>query len=613
MFNRHAGWMVVVMPSLIAPCLTILLMSPALAWAARRKRQGAALNRLAWTWDLAGVILGTLLLLGPLQAIHGFHPMAPLAVALGVGVRFRRWLVWRSPAWLRVSRAAGWMIIGLLPIYTIWGWHRATSKADLVWSGPAPAAPNLLWIVMDTVRADHMSVYGYNRSTTPQLDAWAKRGITFEMARSAAPWTLPSHVTMFTGLFPSQHGARVDRPYFDSSPTLAEHLRSAGYATGGIVANVRMCNESYGVGRGFDTYVDYPWNQEVTFKTAIMNSKLAATVISMAKRIGLPGPRAFPLYYRRPARSITKDGRAWLDDVWRRNESLAVGSTRPYFLFLNLMDAHGPYLPLRNATRPFSTGPIPQQAEAAPECGWRALQECVSAGSDERPRREQDLNAVSTRLGDLYDDCMHGMDTELGRFLGGLRDAGMLRNTWVVITSDHGEHFGEHGHFGHGSSLYNEMTHVPLILIPPLGSGGSGIDPAQELRGRRVGVPVSQRDLARTMAELLDPAASNPFPGRSLARYWGDERPERPDPVLSQLEDPRLRGESFRTENVIKLDSVIDEDHILIERINEPPLLYDLSNDPRQMRNLADLTEQRSRLDRMRSKLAKFLILPRAD
>ena len=197
------------------------------------------------------------------------------------------------------------------------GWH--------AWSQPASKAPNLLFIVLDTLRADHMSLYGYNRPTTPQLDAWSKEGITFDMARSAAPWTLPSHVTMFTGLWPTQHEARVDQPYYGASPTLAEHLRSRGYATAGVVANVRMCNQVYGVGRGFDTYIDYPWNQEVTFQSAMTSSKLGATVLSMMSRFGLPAPHHYPLYYRRPARAITKEAR----EVARSGRRAATRAARP--------------------------------------------------------------------------------------------------------------------------------------------------------------------------------------------------------------------------------------------------------------------------------------------
>jgi arylsulfatase A-like enzyme len=607
MFNRHSGWLVVVVSTLLTCLVSIVLLAPALAWAAWRKRRGGSLKWMSLTWDLAGTVLGTLLLLGPLHAIQGFHPSAPLAVAFGAGVQSRRLLVRRSAAWVRISRSLGVAVIFLLPAYVFWEWHRTTTAAFGAWSRPASRAPNLIWIVLDTLRADHTSLHGYQRATTPALEAWSKRGITFDMARSAAPWTLPSHVTMFTGLWPSEHEARVDQPYVGASPTLAEHLRSAGYATGGVVANVRMCNQVYGVGRGFDTYIDYPWNQQISFHTAMANSKLGASVMSAVKRIGLPAPRHFPLYYRRPARAITKDARQWLDAVQARNEGEELSSRHPFFLFVNLMDVHGPYLPLRNATRKFTVGPIPDKGLAVPECGWRALLRRDQAPPEERPKLELEVEAASRRLTDLYDDCLLGMDAELGRFLGNLEQAGMLENTWVVITADHGEHFGDHNQFGHGSSLYNEMTHVPLLLVPPLGSGEPGRDPAMALRGRRIGAPVSQRDLARTMAGLLDPGADNPFPGRSLERHWHDTHPGRPDAVLSQLEDPRLRGESFRTEDVIKLDSLIDEDHILIVGVNQPPQLYELFNDPRQERNLADRPDQQSRLKRMRATLESLV------
>ena len=372
MFNRHAGWLLIVVSTLMTAVLTIALMAPALAWAAWRKRRGGCLKRKSWTWGLAGTTLGTLLLLGPLQAIHGFHPMAPLAVAFGAGVQLRRLLVRRSLAWQRNCRFLGVAMILVLPVYAFCQWRQVTSSPLHAWSRPGRGTPNLIWIVLDTLRADHMSLYGYHRGTTPSLDAWARRGITFDMARSAAPWTLPSHVTMFTGLWPSQHDARVDQPYWRDSPTLAEHLRDSGYATGAVVANVRMCNQVYGVGRGFDSYVDYPWNQEVSLKTAILNSKLGASAMSMLKRFGIPAPHHFPLYFRRPARAITKDARQWLDGVWARNESAAIDSRHPFFLFVNLMDVHGPYLPLRNATRQFTTGPIPDKSLAVPECGWRA-------------------------------------------------------------------------------------------------------------------------------------------------------------------------------------------------------------------------------------------------
>ncbi len=206
-------------------------------------------------------------------------------------------------------------------------------------------------------------------------------------------------------------------------------------------------------------------------------------------------------------------------------------------------------------------------------------------------------------MSDLYDDCLLALDAELGRFLRHLRDAGYLANTWVVITADHGEHFGEHDCFGHGSSLYNEQTHVPLILIPPLGAATTGDDPAGSLRGRRIRRPVSLRDLPRTVTELLLPAAENPFPGRSLARDWRTLQPGPPEPILSQLEEPHLAGDDFASEQVSRVNSAIVDDHVLIEFNNRPPELYHLYEDRLQQRNLADLPASRQRLEMMRRTL----------
>ena len=267
------------------------------------------------------------------------------------------------------------------------------------------------------------------------------------------------------------------------------------------------------------------------------------------------------------------------------------------------MDVHGPYLPTSSAPRKFWTGPNPPKDQAVPACGWAALHERAEAAPPDRARRQEALDAVCRRLVDLYDECLSGLDADLGAFLTELQVAGNLENTWVVITGDHGEHFGEHQQFGHGSSLYNELTHVPLILIPPLGRSESGDDPHGAIRGRRIRNPVSTRNLAATVAELVDPGHDHPFPGSSLARYWTGAGLEPADPILSQLEDPSLRGEDFRTDNVIRVDSLIDEDHVLIDGKNQPLELYHLFNDPRQQYNLAGQPAERTRLERLQAAL----------
>jgi arylsulfatase A-like enzyme len=323
----------------------------------------------------------------------------------------------------------------------------------------------------------------------------------------------------------------------------------------------------------------------------------------------LPVARATPFGLQRTAREITADARAWLERICQNNPSETPGSRRPFFLFLNLMDVHGPFLPPPDGARRFWSGPIPSKALASPGSGWNALRARDAAPPEERGQRQRELVDVCRRLSDLYDECVYHLDGELGRFLRDLRSSGQLANTWVVITSDHGEHFGEHDLFCHGSSLYNEQTHVPLVVIPPLGAEGTGSDDASRLRGRRVATPVSLRDLPRTLTELLRAGADNPFPGRSLARCWSENGPFLADPILSQLEQPRLAGEDFTADREVKINSVIDENHVLIDSFGKPPELYSLE-DRKQQRNLAGDPAQRSRLERLRCTLATLRRTP---
>jgi arylsulfatase A-like enzyme len=611
MVSRHIAWMVPLTAPLVIVPLSVILVGPALALLAwRSRRRGRTSPRaVAWVWGWTATVLSTLLLIGPLLAFRALHPAALVALALGIGFRLWRWLVRPIAGWRRLAYLGAGIAILALPACLLAHWNAVARTPVPAWSPRAAGKANLLWIVLDTLSADHMCLYGYHRQTTPELAAWAKEGITFEMAFSAAPWTLPSHVTMFTGLWPFEHDARVDRAYCGPSPTLAEHLRAHGYQTAGIVANVRMCNAAYGLARGFDEYLDYPCNQEISSRAMMDNSALGSVLIKQCRRMGLPIARSTPFGLQRTAREITADGRAWLERVCQNSPSETPGSRRPFFLFLNLMDVHGPFLPPPDGARRFWTGPIPSKALASPASGWNALRARAAAPPEQRGDRQRELEDVCRRLSNLYDQCLYDLDAELGRFLRDLRASGRLANTWVVITSDHGEHFGEHDLFCHGSSLYNEQTHVPLVVIPPLGAEGTGTDDAARLRGRRVAAPVSLRDLPRTLTELLTAGADNPFPGRSLARFWSESEPALADPILSQLEQPRLAGEDFAADREVKINSVIDESHVLIDSSSKPLELYALE-DRKQQVNLADDPAHRSRLERLRRTLATLRRTP---
>lgn len=598
--SRHAWWMIPAGETVATLGLTLVLAAPALAWSTVRGRrpERSRSPRLARRWT--GMVLGTLLFLGPLLAVRRLHAAAALALAIGVGFRAGRLLVRATPQWRRLARRAGVIALGGLVAYSCWEWDRVAHSEDRALALPAPGTPNLLWIVMDTVRADHMSLYGYARPTTPELGRWAAAGITFDSAYSAAPWTLPSHVTMFTGLWPGEHGARLDRSYFGPSPTLAEHLAAHGYVTAGLAANTGMCNATYGVGRGFDYYVELLCNHEVSLRAMMFNAALGARIMRLANALGLPVPAEFPRTGRRLAPELIGHAQNWLGRARGGNQA---GARHPFFLFMNFMDAHSPYVPLAASTRRFWTDPLPPRRQSVPETGWRAQQRRDAASADRRPRLQEELDAVVRRLTDLYDDCLLGLDAELGRFLRELRAAGFLDETWVVITADHGEEFGERGIFGHGASLYSRLTHVPLILIPPLGPSGRDDDPYASIRGRRIAAPVSHRNLAATLAGLLVPGTAHPFPGRSLARHWEAGGPVMPDPILIQLEAQGFAGDDVQIDRMQNLDAVIAEGHLLIESVRKASELYNLGADPENRWNLAGQPAQQARQERLKRTL----------
>jgi len=591
--SRHASWMIPVAGASVSIAAILALTLPAVLIAKWKTNNGGRPAR--WAWEWCGAVLGTFLVLGPILAIRGLHSGAGLFLAIATGYRLRTVVAPPTARWSRAVCWGGAIATVVLPAFGAWRWDSVNRAEARAWaSAPiAPRAPNLLWIVLDTVRADHMSLHGYHRPTTPAIDAWSRRGITFDQARSAAPWTLPSHLTMLTGLWPHEHGGRVDRPYSGGAPTLAEHLAEQGYATAGFAANTGMCNACYGVGRGFDFYLDHPCNHEVGTAAALRNSAIGVRALRLARKLKVGPQDEFPFRKVLAAPEIADLGRSWLDRADARNE---VADRRPTFLFLNFMDAHGPYIPPKNRPRQFWTGPDLMTKEVNPETGWYAMGLRDAARPADRPHAQRELDAITRRLVDVYDDCIAGLDAEVGRLLDDLKASGRLENTWVLITADHGEHFGEHGQFGHGTTLYDDLTHVPLVLIPPSGDDRSP-------RGRRVAAPVSHRDLPTTMTSLLLPDSTSPFPGRSLARHWASEAPVDPDPILSQQEWQELVGPDVRSDQIKTMDAVLAEGHTLILASGRPAELYRLADDPRQERNLIDDPASQAVLDRLRRTL----------
>lgn len=310
---------------------------------------------------------------------------------------------------------------------------------------------NVILISIDTLRADHLGTYGYRRDTSPFFDGLAEQGVLFERAISQIPGTLPSHMSIFTGLYPVEHG--VYPPDSTLSPaieTLPEAFRRAGYRTGGFTAGGFM-DGRYGFARGFEAFDD--------------------TIPDTDK----------------DAEHVFGNGLKFL-------RGLEEGER--FFLFLHTYQVHDPYVPPRGYENRFWSGPPPPGT--FPSTGPNLLD--VNLGT------RAITPEVVRHFEALYDSEIRATDDSLRRLFAGLRDLGLLENTWIVITSDHGEEFFEHGMMAH-EQIYDECLHVPLLILPP--EKGR---PAP----RRVRDLVESVDIAPTLHELAGLAPRTPPSGESL-------------------------------------------------------------------------------------------------
>jgi len=276
--------------------------------------------------------------------------------------------------------------------------------------------PNVLVILLDTLRADRLGCYGYDRPTSPVLDRLASEGVVFSDAWSAAPWTLPSHASLFASLYMSEHGV-WDRRFrlSERATTIAEVLSDEGYETGAFTSSGYLRTE-YGFGQGFDRFWAKGGDPEPIFREAL----------------------------------------GWIE------------KTRgPYFAFVHTYHVHSPHDPEGAArdllVRPYEGG-LPEIVHT-PDYPWGRRKGEVPP--------EADVRYVS----DLYDAEVREVDHAVGRLLAGLKAQGKLDNTLIVVTSDHGEEFAEHDHFEHGWSLYEEQLAVPLIMhLPGRFEGGAVLE-----------------------------------------------------------------------------------------------------------------------------------------
>jgi arylsulfatase A-like enzyme len=405
---------------------------------------------------------------------------------------------------------------------------------------PRPRKPlNVVVVGADTLRADHLSLYGYERPTTPNIDRLAARGCVFEKAFAQGSYTLPSFASFFTSLYPEQHGAtsRITR-IRDSAETLAEVFSRAGYRTAGFTGGPFVAFP-YGFAKGFDSYLsgDLP----------------------------------------RPLEAYVPAALDWID----------ADRSKPFFLFLQPQDVHPPFdalaLPKTERDRwdPGDSGPIEKylgsyyfyhqlnlDADELAEDGY---------GPPPSPALKAELDAVRRdrkalrRLASVYDDRVARLDRSFAALWKRLEDRGLLENTVVVLMSDHGTLLGEGGRFAHGDHLstLDAVFHVALVVWAP-GRGAA-----------RVGSPVELIDAAPTILELAGLASPPAFEGRSLVPLMAGGKRDAPDaPVF---------GDAVLVSNESPVRRFVRDGRWLLT-VDDPgaaKALYDLAADPGQTKDVS--------------------------
>ncbi len=375
----------------------------------------------------------------------------------------------------------------------------------------------IVLISLDTLRPDHLGVYGYSRDTSPKLDAFARQSFVFDRSLAPAPNTPPSQMSMMTSLYPGRHGFTGKGDKLASGiETLAGRLREAGLQTAGFVDGGYL-HAAFGFGRGFATYDDRGGG--------------------LAKIL----PRAL----------------RWLD----------THDAEPFFLFLHSYDIHAPYL----SPPPFDGmfHERPYRGDLIPTVERLEILFMSQAELD-----PEDLQ----HLIDSYDEGIRYADAQIGRLFEDLDRRGRFEDSWIIVTSDHGEEFGEHGSVTHWQLYFQPNLRVPLIMRPPGGVDGP----------LRIADPTELIDILPTLLALVGADPLEAAQGRNLVPMMSARRAGEDRPLLAGAAD-RLALGWWPDPKQLPLRSVVQGDYQLIfnEFAAGRDELYDLAADPMTQRNLA--------------------------
>ena len=485
--------------------------------------------------------------------------LATSAAIVGAGYFLNRYSDWSATRHLAANLILLAIIVG--GSAAISGNNRALPPLPAHF-GADPGTPPVVLISLDTTRADHLSVYGYFRKTTPNLEQLASHATLYTDALAAADWTLPSHASIFTGVYPSWHGARsykadpaVILPLDDKLPTLASILKDRGVFTVGVAANRAFLLSEWGLGRGFQSYnVQIP----VEVLSQVYTYHLRNGMVRLLSCCFETG--SFDLQYRQ-SMDVNADAIGAAEDPHVRNRS--------FFLFVNYMDAHHPYV----AAVPRAVS-LPSGRGAPRFLEHRHLAEEILQGRSPYPEPARSLTV------ERYDAGIAAEDEAVGDLMAWLKRRNLFDRALIIVTGDHGEAFGGHNIVGHGFGTYENEVHVPLIIKYP---GQSHPHIVRE--------PVSHVDILPTVLAALNMPLPSLVQGISLLSDTG-------------LTGRAVFAESFpntststyiprfdRTERALRMG-----DYKLIVSDKGKRELFDLSQDPRELHNLTarDLPEGQS-------------------
>jgi arylsulfatase A-like enzyme len=449
-------------------------------------------------------------------------------------------------------------------------------RADLE-TPPAAARgghPHVLWIVLDTVRADRLGLYGSERDTTPFLDAWSSDALVFDTAIADGTWTSPSHASMFTGRSVREHGVGRTTLVLDPQfPTVAERLSEAGYRTAAFSNNPLIGGAKNGLERGF-----------ATARVPVRLAGLGRPALERwVERAGIPP--MLPWLDRDNGAALT----IWLAARWLEQ---AAATGEPVFLFVNLVEAHLPW--------------------EVPEAHRRVFLDADDSARSRRLRRHAygDLeHALNQRVAEegtgfiapddrrilrsQYDAAIHYLDARVGELVGFFDRLGWRDRSVVVVTSDHGEYLGTHDLWSHLYRTYEDLLHVPLVLRPVGGTPG-----------RRIDRPVQLSDLHPTLIRLALGGEAGDDAGRDLVAVAADDADARR--VVSEAGDFGARAgtaaNTFRAPDtkrgrlLARPEVAIRGDRFKLVRPEKGRLeLYDLQADPGEKRSVLSQHREEAR------------------